>query len=135
MTARLADSLEEISADMISLEQAIQLKLKDTALPGVLLRVSSASGQDTTEIISNWSSKRKIISAAHAAYVETNAANDLLAEELRHATADDDAKAIRERIKDNVRYMSLKRLHGLQAYGDSATISKSKEQYEKISRK
>ena len=28
--------------------------------------------------------------------------------------------------------MSLKRLHGLQAYGDSATISESKEQYEKF---
>ena len=131
-TAVLADALEEISADLVSIEQAIQLKIKDTTAPGVLLRVSSASGQDTTEIIMNWSTKRKIIAEAHASYVETNAANDRLAEELRQATDDVQAKLIRERIKDNVRYMSLKRLHGLQAYGDSVTISESKEAYEKF---
>ena len=36
----------------------------------------------------NWSTKRKIIAEAHASYVETNAANDRLAEELRQATDD-----------------------------------------------
>ena len=69
---------------------------------------------------------------AHAAYVATNSANDILIEELRHVTVEKEAQILKERIKDNTRYMALKRLHGLQAYGDSATISESKEVYEKF---